>query len=214
MNSQSKTARFSKKILAAIAIVIIVVASASAAAAYVLSQKSQTPSKLPSMSLTLIGANGQEKTLTQTDISSTPSYTGKGGYETSNGLVSETGTYTGVKVTAFLNLVGGITSDETLNVSASDGYSVILTHNQVANGQDFTTFSPTTGSETTATQPLVMVLAYSVNGTYLASGVGPLRLMVLGSEGLLIQGHYSVYMVTGLQVLPAVSTAPMQTPTG
>ncbi len=49
------------------------------------------------------------------------SYTGKGGFETSGGLISETGTYTGVQITALLNLVGGITSGQTLNVTLQTG---------------------------------------------------------------------------------------------
>ncbi len=211
MTSQPKTGKLNKKILASIIVIIVIVASASAAALYVISQKS-TSSKitLPTLSLTLKGANGQQKVLTEKDVAAMQSYTGKGGFETSNGLISETGTYTGVQVTAFLNLVGGMTSTQTLNVTASDGYSIVFTYDQV-NGQGFTTFSPTTGSQVSATQSLVMVLAYSVNGTIFPSDEGPLRLFMLGSEGLLVEGHYSVKMVTGLQVLGSTSSSPSPT---
>ncbi len=215
MASQTKTGKFNKKILAAIIIIIVVVASASAAALYVTSQKSKTSNPtLPTMTLTLTGASGQQKVLTQTDIAAMKAYTSKGGFETSGGLISETGTYTGVQVTAFLDLVGGITSGQTLEVTASDGYSMTFTYNQVANGQDFTTFDPTTGSQTSSTQALQMVLAYYVNGTLFASGEGPLRLAILGSQGLLTQGRCWVKMVTGLQVVSSSSTStPTPTPT-
>ena len=67
-------------------------------------------------------------------------------------------------VTALLNLVGGMTSDETLTVTASDGYSMVYTYNQIVNGQDFTTYDPVTGSEKSPTQPMKLVLTYYNQG--------------------------------------------------
>ena len=207
MTIQPKTSKISKKLLAAIIIVIVAVASASAAAVYVLSQKPASSSlTIPALSLTVTGANGETKTLTQTDFASMQQTSGKGGFETSNGLISETGTYKGVVVTSLLSLVGGIASGESLNVTASDGYSIILTYAQV-NGEGFTTFDSTTGSQTSGTPTITLLLAYSVNGTNFASDEGPLRLVAVSSDGLLIQGHYSVKMVTGLQVISSGSTA-------
>ena len=215
MTSTIKTSKFSKKLLAAIIIIIIIVASASAAAVYYVSQKSQSSSTtLPSMSLTLTGADGQQKTLNQIDLAALESYSAKGGFKTSGGLITGVGTYTGVPVTDLLNSVGGITSDQTLNVTASDGYVMTFTYNQV-NGQDFTTYDPVTGSQATPTHPMELVLTYYLNGTILPSDEGPLRLGVLGSEGLLTDGHYWVKMVTALQVIPNVTPtlSPTASPT-
>jgi hypothetical protein len=47
-----------------------------------------------------------------------------------------------------------------------------------------------------------LVLTYYLNGTALASGVGPLRIGVLGPEGLLTDGRYWVKLVTELRVNP------------
>jgi len=198
-----KKGKFNKKILAAISIIIIVVAAATSTAVYIESQtkKSSSPT-LPSISLTLVGANGQQKVLTQKDIAALKSYTGKGGYEESGGLIGGYGSYTGVQVPMLLNLVGGITSDQELNVSASDGYTIIFTYNQTVNGQGFSMYDPVTGNPATPTQPIELVLAYYVNGTALASGTGPLTIGILGSEGLLTSGRYWVHMVTELQVIP------------
>jgi len=198
-----KTRNLNKRILAAITIIIIVLAAATSTAVYIESQTKKSSSPiLPSISLTLVGANGQQKVLTQKDIVALKSYTGKGGYEESGGLIGGYGSYAGVQVPTLLNLVGGITSDQELNVSASDGYTIIFTYNQTVNGQGFLMYNPATGNPQTPTQPIQLVLAYYLNGTALASGEGPLRISVLGSEGLLTAGRYWVSMVTELQVIP------------
>jgi hypothetical protein len=198
-----KTGKFDKKLLAAIAIIIIVVAAAASTAVYMVSQpKKPSSTTLPAMSLTLVGADGQQKVITQTNIAALQSYTGKGGYEESGGLIAGYGSYTGVPVTTLLNLVGGITSDQELNVSASDGYTMVFTYNQTVNGQGFSMYNPATGNPATPTQPIELVLSYYLNGTALASGDGPLRISILGSEGLLTAGRYWVSMVTELQVIP------------
>jgi hypothetical protein len=201
MVSETKTSKLDRKILVATMIIVVIVALA--AALYMVSQ-SQTHSNatLPSMSLTLVGADGQHKVLNQIDIAALQSYTDKGGFKTSGGLISGLGTYTGVPVTELLNLVGGISSSQTLNVTASDGYSMVFTYNQTVHCQNFTTYDSVTGNQATPTQPMKLVLTYYLNGTALASDVGPLRIGVLGFEGLLTDGRYWVKLVTELQVIP------------
>ena len=104
----------------------------------------------------------------------------------------------------FLALIGGMNSDCSLNVSASDGYSMIYTYNQVQ-GENFTTYSPLTGDEVTADQPFTVVLAYYENGVNLTSDVGPLRFAIVGSQGQLTDGHFWVKWVTKLEIEPAVA---------
>ena len=199
MTSEAKKPRWNKKILASIVVIIIVVAAASGAAVYFLSKSSGTVN-LPAMSLTLVGANGQQKVLDEKDIVGLQSYTAKGGLKSSGGMIQNYGTYQGVPVTELLNLVGGITSDETLTVTGSDGYSMVYTYNQTVNAQGFTTYDPLTGSEESPTKPLTLVLAYEMNGSALTSDVGPLRLVVLGPDGLLTEGHFWVKWVTTMAI--------------
>jgi len=210
MTSTTKTGKFNKKILALI--LIIVVVSSVAAAAYILSQQSNSPSTLPSMSLTLIGSENQQKVLTEQDIAALESYSAQGGFKTSGGVISGVGTYTGVLVTDLLNLVGGMTSDQTLTVTASDGYTMDFTYEQVINGQDFPTYDPETGSEVASTQPMQLVVIYYLNGAALPSDEGPLRLGVLGSEGLLTNGHFWVKIVTQLSLAPEATATPSPSP--
>jgi len=211
MTSKPKTA-INTKILAAVAITIVAVAAVAVAAVYMLSQPSNSPSTLPSMSLTLIGSNGQQKVLTEQDIAALEAYSAQGGLKTSSGVISGVGTYTGVLVTDLLNLVGGMTSDQTLTVTASDGYTMDFTYDQVVNGQDFPTYDPETGSEAASTQPMKLVLTYYLNGAALSSDEGPLRLSVLGSEGLITNGHFWVKMVTQLEINSPTSPSPSPSP--
>ncbi|MCW3999694.1 MAG: hypothetical protein NWE93_05605 [Candidatus Bathyarchaeota archaeon] len=196
------------KIIAAIAIIIIAISLSAVAAQYMLNQQTQPPLELPDMTLTLVGSDGQQQTLTKTDILSLQAYTADGGIRTSNGEIKGVGTYTGVAVTTLLELVGGIESDQTLTATASDGYTMAYSYNQIVNGADFTTYDPATRSQTDATQPLKLVLTYSIDGAALPSDEGPLRMGVLGSEGLATQGNLWEKMVVKLQVnLPPEPTS-------
>ena len=106
-------------------------------------------------------------------------------------------------IIAICDLVGGINSDNTLTVSASDGYSMVYTYNQV-HGQDFTTFDPVTGDEKQPTKPLTLTVCYFANGSALPPDVGPLRMGILGEEGLLGEGHFWTYWVTKIEVTASV----------
>ena len=195
MNSQPK-GKFSKKLLAAIAIIVIVIAAAAVIFEYNLLQPQ---SNLPAMTLTVVGADGQQKELNQKDMAALESYTSNGGFKSSGGLIAAVGEYTGIPILTLCNLVGGITSDQTLTVTASDGYSMVYTYNQV-NGEDFTTYDEVTGSEAASTQPMKMVVTYLKDGAALPSDEGPLRIGVLGPEGLLTEGHFWTKMVSKIEV--------------
>ena len=63
-------------------------------------------SNVPPLSLTLNGANGEEKVLDQTDFASLTTITGQGGFKTSGGVISEVSSFTGVSVLSLCDLVG------------------------------------------------------------------------------------------------------------
>jgi DMSO/TMAO reductase YedYZ molybdopterin-dependent catalytic subunit len=201
MSAQPKKSKFNPKVIAVIAItIIVVIASVSVTAVYLLPQKTQLTDQPTAMNLLLIGADAQQCNLTRQDIMALQAYTAPGGFRKSGGAIAGVGNYTGVPIFELISLVGGISQDDALTVSASDGYTMSYTYNQVVNGADFTTFDPITGSQVSATSPLKMVLIYSLDGQSLASDEGPLRIGVLGSEGLLTTGNQWVKMVTQLQV--------------
>ncbi|MCW4011035.1 MAG: hypothetical protein NWF05_10530 [Candidatus Bathyarchaeota archaeon] len=210
MSSQTKGIT---KLLAAIVIVIIVVAAVAAwQAPSLFSQPATSPSPspsanpssspavtLPEMTLTVIGANGDQVVLHADDIAALDAYTENAGYKSSGGYIAAVGSYTGVPILTLCDLVGGITSTQTLTITASDGYSMVYTYDQ-ANGNGFTTYDPVTGSEKEATQPMTMTANYLMDGAVLPSEQGPLRIGVLGPEGLLTEGHFWTKMVSKIEV--------------
>jgi hypothetical protein len=199
MSSDSKAKRrFGKKsIYAAIIIIIIAVAAIAAWQIY-------HSSGLPPMTLTLIGANGTQKILDASDIAKLKSYTGRAGLETSDGSIQSVGDYTGVQLITLCNLVGGIGTNDSVKLTGSDGYSMVFSYNQT-NGNGFVTYDPVTGKEVSSNGSLTIVVAYYENGTKLTYDNGsPLRLVILGKEGLLTDGHYWVKWIAKIQIMPAI----------
>ena len=125
----------------------------------VLQKAPSSSNSLPDLTLTVVGAEGQQVVLHSADLAALTSFIGKGGTKSSAGDINSIGEYTGVPVLAICDLVGGISPDNTLTVSASDGYSMVYTYNQV-HGQDFTTFDPVTGDEKQPTKPLTLTVCY------------------------------------------------------
>jgi len=203
MSSDSKTKqRFGKKsIYAAITIIIIAVA---AIAAWQIYHSSPGNVNLPQMTLTLVGANGTQRILHASDIAKLASYNGRAGFETSDGSIEGIGNYTGVQLITLCNLVGGIGTNDSVQITGSDGYSMVFSYNQMI-GNGFVTYDPVTGNEVSSTETLTLVVAYYENGTKLTYDNGsPLRLVILGKDGLLTDGHYWVKWIAKIQIMPAI----------
>ena len=151
---------------------------------------------LPHMTLTVIGSKGATVVLNETGIGNLPSYRAVGGRINSVGTKSGLGSYTGVCVNTFCQMVGGLHLGQTLRVTGSDGYVQSFTYVQV-NG-DFTTYD-TSGHEVQHNQPLTTILAYYFNDKNLTSG-GPLRFAIVGPEGLCTDSTYWVKYVVKMEV--------------
>jgi hypothetical protein len=210
MSSDSKTKHgFGKKrFYAVITIIIIAVAAIAAWQIYpIVHKSSSSPSSsvyanLLPMNLTLVGANGTQKVLHASDIARLTAFTGLGGLETSVGTIEDIGNYTGVQLITLCDLVGGIGANDSVQITGSDGYSMVFSYNQT-NGNGFVTYDPVTGKEVSNEGSLTLVLAYHDNGANLTSD-GPLKLAILGKGGLLTDGHYWVKWIVKIQILPAI----------
>ena len=120
-----------------------------------------------------------------------------------SGSIINYGNYTGVKLSDLCNLVGGITSSNTITVKGSDGYTHAFTYDQVANGNSTNTSTyDSSGNSATATNPLYLILAYWYNGTNIptGSGSGPLKTMVVGADGLNTSGNVAVKWVVEIDI--------------
>jgi hypothetical protein len=115
------------------------------------------------------------------------------------GNIKDWGKYTGVSLAVLCSLVGGINANDSLQVKASDNYTITLAYAQV-NG-DFVTYDNVTGQPVAHNQPLTPILAYMLNGANLASDVGPLRLAIVGPEGLCTNSTLWVKWVVSMGVM-------------
>jgi len=162
-----------------------------------------TPSiKLPAMSLTLIGLGGNQKVINSTTIGNLPAYENKGGFITSAGHIVGPDTYKGVLFNTTMSLVGGYNRSTSVRITASDGYSLMYTYAQLSG--NVTTYDPKTANEVSHNKTFFPILAFYINGANLSSSEGPLRLMFVGPEGLIVDGHLCIKFVSKIEVLPAV----------
>ena len=156
--------------------------------------------------LQLVGAQGQQRSLTLKDIRDLTTYTGHGGYFTTVGVVYGPYEAKGVPLNDLCQLVGGITGSEVLMISASDGYSTVFEYDQVMG--KFITYDPKTLKEVSHGE-LKVILMYLQNGQGLSQDDGrPLRIAIVGTDGLLTEGNNWVKWVNKIEVLQMHTAAP------
>jgi hypothetical protein len=200
-NSEPKTKILNKKLLAIAVIIIVVVAVVGSWAIYQQSPNStKTEVTLPTLSLTIVGASGQQVVLDSSKFAAYMSLTANGGYKSENNM-TYAGNFTGVPVLALLKLVGGIESSDKVTFVGSDGYQYTFTYQQMQ-GQNINTFNPTTGAAAQPSQPLTVMVAYYCNSTILASDKGTLSVALVGSQGLYTNGYWWVYHLVKIEVVP------------
>ena len=153
--------------------------------------------------LKLIGTNGGH-VLTMADLKALPVTEGMGGIKSSTGAITLPEKYTGVSlkdIIAHLNLPFDSTMGVTL--TASDGYSMTFSFDQVMNGA-FTAYDPALGNELKTHDPLTAIIAYAKDGQPLnTADEGPLRLVVVSAKNNeVVDGHWTVKWVNQVEVKP------------
>ena len=149
--------------------------------------------------VTLDGADGQQKVLTYNEIKTMPAYSGKGGFFTTTGVVNGPFQVKGVPLIDLCNLVGGVTSSEAVMVSAKDGYSSIFDYDQLMGS--LITYDPKTIKEVPHSE-LKIVLMYEQDGKPLSQDdEKPLRLAIIGTDGLLEEGNMWTKWITKIEVV-------------
>jgi DMSO/TMAO reductase YedYZ molybdopterin-dependent catalytic subunit len=149
--------------------------------------------------VTLIGSSGEEMTLTYDEIRALPQYEGRGGFFTSVGYINGPYRLRGVPILELCDLVGGITSQDIIFISADDGYSTVLDYRQVTG--DFITYDPDTMKEVPHRE-LKLILMYELDGRMPSHEEGrPVRLAIAGEEDLLTEGLYWVKWVKCIEVI-------------
>jgi len=148
--------------------------------------------------LTLIG--DCEKALSYNEIRAMPDHEGHGGFFSTVGIVNGPFKCKGVPLEELCDLVGGINDSTTVRVSASDGYLMVFTYDQVKG--DFITYDPATMKEVPH-RGVTVILMYEQDGTLLSDAMGgPLRIAIVSEDEFLTEGHYWVQWVDRIEIRP------------
>ena len=150
-------------------------------------------------SVTISGHDGVQKTLSFDDIKAMTPYDGRGGFFTTTGVINGPYTARGVPIEDLCALVGGLNANDFVKVSASDGYSTMLDYAHVKG--DFITYDPVTLKEKEHGE-LKPVLMYQQDGAALTADSGkPLRLAIVGRDGLLTEGLYWIKWINKIEII-------------
>jgi len=119
----------------------------------------------------VIRGRDEETTLTLQDILKLPSVEGFSSFENQFNNWGGKGVYVGTLVSTLINLIGGMSINDTLVVKAFDGYIQNFTYSNV---HPNTTWSAIQGS---------MILAYEYNGTRVLDWDDGMRIVMLAPDG-------------------------------
>lgn len=154
----------------------------------------------PEVALKIIRGE-QIKTFTLNELKAIPSYTAEGNlWRSRRGIL--TGpfeyTYTGIKMTDLLDLIGGITERNIIKVIASDGYTKVFTYDQI---EGKLTVLNRQGKPLDWNLPLTVVLAYEEAGQPIpVIRGGPLRIAIVGPGNPITQGKFWVKWVERIEI--------------
>ena len=154
----------------------------------------------PEVALKIISSD-QIKTLTLNELKAILSYTAEGNLWRSR-LGILTGpfeyTYTGVKMTDLLDLIGGVTEGNIIKVIASDGYTKVFTYDQI---KGKLTVLNRQGKPIEWSLPLTVVLAYEEAGQLIPiTKGGPLRIAIVGPGNPITPGKFWVKWVKRIEI--------------
>jgi DMSO/TMAO reductase YedYZ molybdopterin-dependent catalytic subunit len=149
--------------------------------------------------VSLYGADGQTRTLSYQEVKTLATYSGSGGFFTTTGAVNGPYQAKGVTLERLCALVGGLQPSNLVKVSAADGYSTMLDYKQVMG--NFITYDPATLKEKEHGE-LKPVLIFEQDGQPLSEDYGkPLRLAIVGKDGLLTEGLYWIKWINRIDVI-------------
>jgi hypothetical protein len=150
------------------------------------------------------------KTYTMTDLQSLTAYSGYAGFMTTGGTVNGPDAVTGVSLVTVLQDAGfTMTSAQSLDVHADDGFGGTLGYDMVVNGAPYGMFNATTKAAESPTEQLAAILVYLRSGVALApfdaahpDGEGPLRFYMAQADDMnqVMEGSDSVKAVSILNL--------------
>ena len=146
---------------------------------------------------------GGAKSLSLNDLKALPAAQGWAGIKSSTGRISIPEQYKGVSVVELCKLVGGISPNTGITLTAKDGYAMTISYDQITQG-DFITYDPGTGDELKAKDALTVIIAYEKEGKPLPEDSdGPLKLVVISAKNnQVVDGHWAVKWINQIALKP------------
>lgn len=158
-----------------------------------------TATMVPATTTILTVTNGKlVKNYNLNDLQAMQTVTGFGGTKGKTGTVKGPYTYVGVSLNDLLNVVGGISTGQSLKITGTDGYVTTYTYAQVTQ-VNFNTYDAS-GNSVTATKPFLAVV-FSVNGALMDSSTGPLQLGVLSSDKIVMDGSSWIKVLKSIEIV-------------
>jgi DMSO/TMAO reductase YedYZ molybdopterin-dependent catalytic subunit len=153
-----------------------------------------------------VSGNGQTATFTIAELKALPDYSGWFGFVNSAGTVYPPETVTGVRLEDVLASIGGMTTLDACDVTASDNYGMTYTFDQVVNKNGVQFYNATTKEPEDAKAPWSFALIWEQDGAPLPPDVGPLRLVVAQETNVnqVADGHLMVKWVTNVTLRGSV----------
>ncbi|MCW4030681.1 MAG: molybdopterin-dependent oxidoreductase [Candidatus Bathyarchaeota archaeon] len=165
-----------------------------------------TTTALPSTATLTLKSGTNTTVLTAADILAMPAYTGIGAVRSGGSISPSTiGSYTGVPLLYLCNLIGGIQPTSYIKITASDGYSTMLSYDQV-HDNNFVQYDINTNTVITDQDPLIIV-AYAKDGAELTHDLGaPFRDVVVSEDGMATYGNVMVKYISSIEVINPPTT--------
>ena len=160
--------------------------------------------KAPAPDVTLTVTSGEKSvTLTWEELQALPAYEGPGGRISSVGKVTPPTTFKGVTVEDLCALVGGFSKENSVQITAKDGYQMTFSYDQIVTG-NYDTYDPSDGTNKPYDGKLWTVIAYEEEGQPIpAERDGPLRMAILGTDKVVTDGHWWIKWVESIEVKAA-----------
>ena len=152
--------------------------------------------EVPAINIEVVGKDGKAQTV---NLAALETISGKGGFMKSTGTIVGPEDLTGVKLADVLQSVGGMTSEDALEVTASDGYTMTLDYEQ-ASGHLMTYSTDSTALQVVDLTPILIT---SESGNV---GQGVPRLGFVDANGSLSDGHFWVKDIAKLTIVKSVTS--------
>jgi len=143
--------------------------------------------------------NDKQKNYTFGEIERLESYTAKGGYRNSIGVIQGVGNYTGVNITTLVKTLQPTPYRYALQIFSEDGKNMFFNYSTIIGLVPI--YTPQNGS-VIGTGNMTLVLAYKYEGDWLnETSDGKLRLVFLDDQGSITDSEYWMKMVTSIRII-------------